>query len=1132
MTFDSAGNLIEVDDGGIWRRTSPSDNNGDWFSIAGNLAVTEAHDVAYDSVSNTVITGNQDNGTTFQPTSTSAIWEVFTGGDGGDVAVDDVSLAGSGQSIRYSSFQNLGFFIRSTWDATGNFVSFTNPALTLSGGGANFLPGFVTPISVNVINPLRLIIQGRNGLYESVNQGNGITAIGATAGTGGSITQDAIVAGGRQNNVANENVLWVGAGTDVYFRSAAGNVTATSADPTTQEVRDLTVDPDDFAVAFIVDQNQVFRTVNSGAAWNDVTGNLMSLASQIYSITFVATTTVDAIIVGTNNGVYCASTLTPDAWVKVGNDALPNVIVDELDYDVADDRLIAGTMGRGVWRMDSVMNEVIQLVGPARLNIAINPVIIGENGGTTTATVTRNGALTAALVVNLTSSDITEASVPATVTILAGQASATFTITGVDDLVPDGTQTSTITATSAGFADGTGVVSVIDNETAALTVNIVATSMQENGGSSLATVTRNSGTAGDLVVTLTSSDTTEAGVPTTVTIRDGQSSATFAVFAVDDLIADGTQTVTVTAVASGHANGTDTINVLDNEALTLTISPITISEKGGVAIGRITRNLGTVGNLVIQLTSSDTTEATVPATVTILNGQSSATFEIRAVDDFLADGNQPVTITAGTAAIGFKTVQLTVVDNEVPTITLTILPSQISEAGGVAIGTVTRNTAAVGDMLVTLTNSDPTEVTIPATVIIPNGSFSATFAITALNDTLEDPIQTVTITASVNNFISGRDTVDVIDDDAIRINGTNGGDRFVFYAGEPGRSHVIVVNGLRTVLAPTIRIVRFFGLGGSDTLLAFGTTGADTAVFSPTASIFTGPGFVMASNSVETATIDGLGGANGNALFYDAAGVDSFTTDPRQGVMTGPGYTNTGYNFGSIIGYSTAGGTDTLLIRDSTGADSFFADSARALLTGAGYRIVANAFEVVVGHALRGGTDIAQLGDGTGNDAFTAGNTQSTFIGTGLNVTARNFDRVSAFATAGTDAAVLNGTGGNEQFIGRQGVGSLVGVGFELNAHGFDSVTANAGAGTTPPTSTTRRRELTSSPAPGRRRRCRGSATSTRLSASTPCQSSGTSARTAGPCPACGTCSASLARGFDRIVRGLTPVEPPRCKPR
>ena len=70
-----------------------------------------------------------------------------------------------------------------------------------------------------------------------------------------------------------------------------------------------------------------------------------------------------------------------------------------------------------------------------------------------------------------------------------------------------------------------------------LIVDVVQTSIPENG-SSQATVTRSTD-GGNLLVNLLSSDTTEAVVPSTVTIFSGSKSATFTVTGQNDLVADG-----------------------------------------------------------------------------------------------------------------------------------------------------------------------------------------------------------------------------------------------------------------------------------------------------------------------------------------------------------------------------------------------------------------------------------------------------------------------------------------------------------------------------------------------------------------------------------------------------------------
>ncbi|MFM6347434.1 MAG: CARDB domain-containing protein, partial [Dolichospermum sp.] len=66
-----------------------------------------------------------------------------------------------------------------------------------------------------------------------------------------------------------------------------------------------------------------------------------------------------------------------------------------------------------------------------------------------------------------------------------------------------------------------------------------------------------------VIVTLNSSDTTEAIVPNTVTIAAGQTSATFTITGISDGINDGSQTVTITASATGLNSGSDSLEITD-----------------------------------------------------------------------------------------------------------------------------------------------------------------------------------------------------------------------------------------------------------------------------------------------------------------------------------------------------------------------------------------------------------------------------------------------------------------------------------------------------------------------------------------------------------------------------------------
>jgi subtilisin-like proprotein convertase family protein len=99
------------------------------------------------------------------------------------------------------------------------------------------------------------------------------------------------------------------------------------------------------------------------------------------------------------------------------------------------------------------------------LALVISPSIFAENAGTNaaTGTLTLSQAQTTDLVVNLSSSDMSEATVPASVTIPANQTNATFAVAAVDDLVSDGAGNVTITGT-AGSLSATASVTVTDNE--------------------------------------------------------------------------------------------------------------------------------------------------------------------------------------------------------------------------------------------------------------------------------------------------------------------------------------------------------------------------------------------------------------------------------------------------------------------------------------------------------------------------------------------------------------------------------------------------------------------------------------------------------------------------------------------
>lgn len=359
MAFDANGNLIEGDDGGVYRRSSPR-GSGDWFTVNGNLQITETHSGAYDSLSDIVIGGNQDNGSTEQLSPAGLRWVTIRSGDGGDV---DVVRVGN-QSVRYASAQNLANFYRAVYDSSNNFVSGVFPALTVIGG--NPLEGqFITPIAANTEDSDRLLIGADNGLYESFDQGDTIEEISPGLRVNGR-NGSAMSYGSR----GNADIAYVGAcigvcadsadGADgLYVRSGPGqtfnHVFPAGADG---EVTHVTVDPDVPSSLFLLNENAtIWRTDNTGQSFSEITGNLNAATTgALHSLVYISSLAGDALAVGTDKGVFIAfATSNYSSWSGLGN-ALPNAPVYDLRFDPERNKLVASTLGRGSYSLSDFLN--------------------------------------------------------------------------------------------------------------------------------------------------------------------------------------------------------------------------------------------------------------------------------------------------------------------------------------------------------------------------------------------------------------------------------------------------------------------------------------------------------------------------------------------------------------------------------------------------------------------------------------------------------------------------------------------------------------------------------------------------------------------------------------------------------
>lgn len=239
---------------------------------------------------------------------------------------------------------------------------------------------------------------------------------------------------------------------------------------------------------------------------------------------------------------------------------------------------------------------------------------------------------------------------------------------------------------------------------------------------------------GGVTVTLTSSDTTVATVPASVTVDHRRMEATVIVKTQEVSVSTP---VTLTATLNGVSQ-TATLTVAPLSLASVEVDPSTIAG-GKTALGWVILNgPAPTGGFVITL-SGDNSVATIPATVTIPAGYSRLHFPIPTT---VVTANQTVNVTATDPNGVVQTTSFTVVPLELAK--FDVDPSTVRGGLNARGEVVLNDVAPTGGIVVTLSSSDPS-ATVPATVTIPEGSARAHFQITTIAVTAVTP---VTLTAT------------------------------------------------------------------------------------------------------------------------------------------------------------------------------------------------------------------------------------------------------------------------------------------------------------------------------------------------------------------------------------------------
>ncbi|MBI1314162.1 hypothetical protein GC176_22945 [bacterium] len=715
--------------------------------------------------------------------------------------------------------------------------------------------------------------------------------------------------------------------------------------------------------------------------------------------------------------------------------------------------------------------------------------IVSEDGTSQTFQVLLQAQPLTDVVLDVSSSDTTETSVDKpmlTFTSSNWNISQTVTVTGVDDVIVDGTRLSTITvAVNAALSDNgfdsalpTNLAfSTTDNDVAGFTVTESSgtTSVGESGTTDTFTVVLNAQPLSDVVFTVGGSNSDEATVNvSTLTFTPGNwdQPQTVTVTGVDDDTVDGTVMSTVTVAVNDAASAiafrnlpdaTVTVSTIDDDTAGFTITEsggTSVSESGSMDTFDVVLDARPQSDVVLTVVSANSGSVSAsPALLTFTpdNWDTPQTVTVTGQDDAVVNGNRTVDVTVSVnvaqsntafAGVSAQTVNVMLTDNDVPGFAISAPGGglEVIETGTTDTFTVVLTAQPLTNVVLDVSSSDVGEASVnPAqlTFTPSNWNVPQTVIVTGEDDPDDDGDQVSQISVAVN--VAGSDVL----------------------FGAVGQQMVAVTTFDDEGIELTVTLQQATGLavdtdGMGNVLLALtGDSLADvTATINgvPTTAPFL-------ASEIKQINVFGSGDANTIDLGAVTPADFSFITGVVISVNSGDGNdVITGSSFADFI--VGAGGND--VINAGAGNDTIFGGAGKDALNG-GDGDDELYGQGSTGDSLTGGEGNDLLDGGLGNDLiieFVTGDlTLTTTSMTGLgNDTVVSVERASlqgngsanvidasSFFTPGLTSVSLYGGGGNDVLYGSAGSDVLSGQGGDdrvFAGNGNDRVFGGSGADT------------------------------------------------------------------------------------
>lgn len=372
-------------DGGLYRTTNmigqtwQDAQNGipwptQWTALNDGYQVTSFYRVSSSRNSTgRLIAGAQDNSSMyFDGTS----WSTVFGGDGMDNYLDpndDQMLVGSSQFGNYYVSYDNGF-TASGWN--------TNP----NGEPAEW----TTPIVADYNNPGTFYV-GNTDVYKSDDGGNNWSQISTLPQSFSQTEISALAVSNSNPNVlvAAKRVRYEYGVNGSIFRTSNGGNSWTDITPgvpdslyyTSVDIHLTNANIIYVSMAGFVAGQKVYRSTNGGITWQNISFNLPNL--PVNCVKNIPGT--DDVMAATDIGVYVLDN-DMNTW-NLQSTNLPNVIVTDIEFNTALNRVYVCTFGRGIWEAN--LAQLVNISEPGRNQVKAQ-LYPSMNNGTFTIRVDNN----------------------------------------------------------------------------------------------------------------------------------------------------------------------------------------------------------------------------------------------------------------------------------------------------------------------------------------------------------------------------------------------------------------------------------------------------------------------------------------------------------------------------------------------------------------------------------------------------------------------------------------------------------------------------------------------------------------------------------------------------------------------